>query len=201
MTDPAVARAFEVPHDPQLLRQAARGSEDSFRALYRNHTPSIYRLALRLCGGRAADAEEVVQETWRRAISGASSFQGRGQVRAWLKGIAARVGYEMVRRNQRSERDASAGQAVHPGSSELRHGPTGGRPAAEGRAAVQIDLARAVADLAPGYRAVLVLHDVEGFRHTEIAQLLGISPGTSKSQLSRARKQIRNALGESYASE
>lgn len=196
MTGPAAPVDSQALDEAHLLQRVAEGCEESFLSLYRAHTTPIYRLALRLCAGRSADADEVVQETWRRAVAGASTFQGRSQVRGWLKGIAARVGSEIARRDQRASRDASTAHGAHPGASASPH-----KHRADHRAALQIDLARAVADLAPGYRAVLILHDVEGFRHTEIGQLLGISPGTSKSQLSRARKQIRNALGEDYASE
>ena len=182
--------------EARVLRRVSEGSEEAFLTLYRAHTPHLYRLGLRLCGGRPADAEEVVQETWRRAVSGAASFQGRSQVRRWLKGIAARVALERARQNERRIRDETMGHVVHPGAASPP-----GRASAEGRSAIHIDLARVVAQLAPGYRAVLILHDVEGFRHAEIGKLLGISPGTSKSQLSRARGLIRNALGEEYVRE
>ncbi|NNF29160.1 MAG: RNA polymerase sigma factor [Gemmatimonadetes bacterium] len=196
MTEHAAQVESGARDDARLLQRVAEGCEASFLVLYRAHTTPIYRLALRLCAGRSADAEEVVQETWRRAVAGASTYQGRSQVRGWLKGIAARVGSEIARRDRRADRDPSMAHAAHPGARTSPH-----THRADHRAALQIDLARALADLAPGYRTVLILHDVEGFRHTEIGQLLGISPGTSKSQLSRARKQIRNALGEDYASE
>ena len=183
----------ESPGDGELLERAAGGCEASFRALYRRHTTRLYRLALRLSGGRTGDAEEVVQETWRRAMSRASTFEGRSGVGTWLKGIAVHVGLEQIRRVKRDgpdrSRDGDAGEDDR----------VDGSASTAGRTAVRIDLGRAVADLAPGYRAVLILHDVEGYPHAEIGELLGISPGTSKSQLSRARKQVRSALGEDYA--
>ena len=177
----------------ELLRHVEEGCETSFRRLYRIHTGPLYRMALRLTGGNRADAEEVVQETWRRAVSRASAFEGRSPLRSWLLGIAARVGHEHARKRKRNEGGDQPGQ---PSAIEAAVAGT-----ARAGTASRIDLERAVADLAPGYRAVLVLHDIEGYPHEEIGRMLGISPGTSKSQLSRARTRVRQSLGDDYASE
>lgn len=190
-----MTRGGDAPTDEaELLSRVTEGCEASFRVLYQRHTTVLYRLALRLAGGNAADAEDVVQETWRRAVRGAPSFQHRSPLRSWLVGIAVRVSLEGARGRRRQDRDAASSPL-----SAAPAAPGAGRRAGH-RAASQIDLERAVAQLSPGYRAVLVLHDVEGFKHEEIGKLLGISPGTSKSQLSRARQRVRNALGDDYAS-
>jgi len=146
--------------------------ERSFRALYRRHAGTVYGLALRLCGGRAAQAEDVAQEAWVRATRGLGGFRWGSRLGSWLCGIAVNVWRESCREGFVGEPPAEAVVA----------------PRADG------DLGRIVAGLPPGARAVLVLHDVEGYTHAEIGALLGIEDGTSKSQLAKARAAVRAAL-------
>jgi RNA polymerase sigma-70 factor, ECF subfamily len=163
--------------DETLLGEIARGDEAAFRELYRRHTPAMYAVVLRLVGRRTSDAEDAIQEAWMRAVRGLSGFRRESTLRTWLIGIAIRCALEILRRRA------------------LPHDPlpddvqdTIGSPT------VRLDLEVAVANLADGYRHVLVLHDIEGYTHREIAALLGIDEGTSKSQLSRARRHLRRAL-------
>jgi len=149
--------------------------EPAFRALYRSHSPAVYGLLLRLNGGNTAEAEDALQETWLRAVERLPAFRWESPLRTWLCGIAVRVSME----HMRSRRPDAAQETVDRSSS--------GREAAA-------DLRHAVAALSDGYRQVLVLHDVEGYTHLEIADMLGIEIGTSKSQLSRARRAVREAL-------
>jgi RNA polymerase sigma-70 factor (ECF subfamily) len=149
--------------------------------MYRRHTPSLYRLAMRMTGGRVATAEDVVQEAWTRATTGLPSFERRSSLATWLRAITLRCALERIRA------DVRAGEPM-PGT-DLEGAPTV-------EPAIRLDLERAFEALPTGYRAVLVMHDIEGYRHDEIARLLGVSPGTSKSQLSRARAWMRRALGD-----
>lgn len=158
--------------------------EFAFRALYRAATPSAYGLALRLAGGDAAEAAEVVQEAWVRALERVDRFDG-GAWTPWLRGFVVNCWRERVRRRtRRMEADLPDDQPAG----------AGGDPADPlvDAAAVRA----AVLALPDRYRAVLLLHDVEGYTHDEIAALLGIVPGTSKSQLARARAALRASLGE-----
>lgn len=133
----------------------------------------MYGVALRLVGRRGEDAEDAVQEAWLRAFRGLRTFRGESSLNTWLVGIAVRCALEICRRR----RDADdVGEVAVPAGREA------------------IDLERAVAALAPGYRHVLILHDVYGYTHAEIATLLEIEEGTSKSQLSRARSLMRQLL-------
>lgn len=156
--------------------------EQGFRTLYREHSPALYRFALRLTGGSEADASELVQETWVRAVRKLDTFEGRSSFRTWLHGIASRCASEEARRQRRHPLGAGVDALEAKGSA----------------VEATLDLERAVASLPVGFRAVLVLYDVEGYRHREIAEMLGISRGTSKSQLSRARARVRALLGEEY---
>lgn len=168
------------PEDRQLVeRFLARRDEAAFRALYRRHTPFLYRLLLRLSGGGAQAAEEGVQETWVRAVERLGEFAWRSQLRTWLAGIAIHWSQEDARRRRRDTAELDDATLPAP------------------RATAPIDrmhLERAVSELPDGYRAALLLHDVEGFTHEEIAAALGVDAGTSKSQLFRARRTLRLML-------
>ena len=124
------------------------------------------------------DAEDIVQETWARAVSGLAGFRWESALSTWLCGIAIRCFREQSR--MRKEEPMPEPD------------PT---PASWKGAEPDIDLERGIAALAPGYREVLLLHDVHGYSHEEIGNLLGIDPGTSKSQLSRARGALRERIG------
>jgi RNA polymerase sigma-70 factor, ECF subfamily len=157
---------------------AGSGDEAAFRALYRRHTPALYRLALRLGGGDGPWAEELVQRAWIKAVEGLKSFGWRSSLSTWLGGIAINCARELWR------------EARTRGEAPLEEIPAASSRDADGR----MDLERAIERLPDGYRRVFVLHDVEGYTHEEIGDLLGIETGTSKSQLARARQRLRAAL-------
>ena len=166
--------------DRPLVHDYLRTRSDlAFRALYRRHAPALHALALRLVGGSAADAEDALQETWLRAAAGLTQFRWESSLRTWLCGIAVNCAREVRRRR---------GDSAPPGVVALR--PARADPVAE-----RMDLERAIAGLAEGYREILLLHDVHGYAHREIAQLLQITEMTSRSQLTRARRAVRLALG------
>jgi RNA polymerase sigma-70 factor (ECF subfamily) len=168
--------------DQALVAQYLAGrDETAFIALYRRHTPALFGLATRLAGGERQDAEEIVQEVWLRAAERLSAFRWESSLRTWLSGIVVNGWREKLRSRRREvflEEDAEEmARSGLPPSSVLR-----------------VDVGRAVAELPDGFRTVLLLHDVEGFTHEEIARLLEIGPGTSKSQLARARQAMRRRL-------
>lgn len=154
------------------------GDERAFRELYGRHTPRLYQVALRVMGGSEHDAEDVVQETWVKATEKLGTFRWEAAFSTWLTGIGLNVARQLLRRR---------GRWV-----ELDDAPEPWRPPPNEGA--RIDLERAIALLPAGYRTVLLLHDVEGYRHEEIGGMLGISPGTSKSQLFNARRSLRQVL-------
>jgi RNA polymerase sigma-70 factor, ECF subfamily len=172
-----MVEAVPTPEEDRTLVEAFRreGDERAFQTLFARHGPALYALALRLMGGPGREAEDVVQETWVRAIAGLDGFGWRSALRTWLFGIAIHTAREMLRRR------------------------TPGFPCEEENAlraplrlyAERLDLERAIARLPDGYRAILVLHDVVGLTHAEIGERLGIAAGTSKSQLAHARRALR----------
>jgi RNA polymerase sigma-70 factor (ECF subfamily) len=174
------ATAVAAPTDRWLADRVRRhGDEDAFRTLYGRYTPGLYRFVLRVLGGNEFDAEDVVQQTWVNAVEGLDRFRWDASLRSWLFGIALNGCRGLFRR-----KDASW--------IALEDGPEPAAP--RGRPHERLDLEAALAQLPPGYRTVVVLHDVEGFTHEEIGARLGVSPNTSKSQLSRGRRLLRSLL-------
>lgn len=167
------------PERDQVEEFLKRRDERSFRRLYRAHTPPLYQTALRLAAGVEDDAAEIVQETWIRAVQRLGAFRWESGLRRWLTSIAVNCFREMVRRRSRTVADEGI-EIVDLNAARAMRG-----------AIDRVDLERAIAQLPAGYREVLLLHDVEGYTHEEIGALLDIETGTSKSQLSRARKAMR----------
>lgn len=147
----------------------------------------MWALALRLTGG-ATRAEELVQEAWVRSVEKLDRFEGRSALGTWLCGILVNCYREQ------SKRWARDPLPVDPGAGEREEGQWTETFREEQCRTLAIDVERALAQLAPGYRAVVVLFDINGFSHQEIAQLLGIDEGTSKSQLARGRARLREIL-------
>ena len=168
--DRRLVRCFIDSHD-----------EAAFRELYRAHAAYLYRLALRLTAGRESASQDIVQDTWLRAIPKLPQFRWQSSLRTWLCAVLVNVHREELRRRARdADRAAEARRRLSVvGDAEPNESS---------------DLERVIAELPDGYREVLVLHDIEGYTHREIATLLGIEEGTSKSQLSRARRTLRTKL-------
>jgi len=155
--------------------------EASFRALYREATPYLWAFARRLSGGGGDEAEELVQETWVRGVERLDRFRGEASFSSWLGGILLNV----WRERRRELRWAADDDPV----ARLDEEP----PLPD--AASAIDLERALAELPDGARAVVLLHDLEGWTHEEIAGRLDIPAGTSKRRLFDARRRLRRRLG------
>jgi RNA polymerase sigma-70 factor (ECF subfamily) len=178
------SEAVALDSDRALAEQVLAGDELAFRQLYRRHTPRLFLVVLRLVGGVEEDAEDVVQETWLKAAERLGSFRWEAAFASWLTAIGINVALETLRRRgRRREVDLPEDH-----ESLRTSGPT---PLA---ALDPVDLERAIGALPEGYRTVLLLHDVEGYRHEEIAERLGVTAGTSKSQLFHARRSLRAAL-------
>jgi RNA polymerase sigma factor (sigma-70 family) len=158
------------------------GDEQAFRELYRRHTPRLIGFVYRLLAGANPEDEDVVQETWIRACERLEQFQWRSTFSTWLLGIGLNVVRDRLRRSGRSRQVPSDRFPDPPG------------PHADHEA--RIDLERAIHMLPDDYRMVLVLHDIEVMKHHEISERLEIQVGTTKSQLFRARRMIRQWLSE-----
>ena len=167
----------------RLVREAQQGDLVAFERLYRDNERKVFGLCFRLSSDPAL-AEELTQEVFVRAWRKLSSFRGDSAFSSWLYPLTVNVA--LSERRSRKRRDARIVATEDPAS--LERAPRTPAPEAS------FDLEKAMAALPPGARAVFVLHDVEGRTHEEIASLLGLAAGTSKAQLHRARRLLREAL-------
>lgn len=165
-----------------LVEQAQRGERRAFETLYREHVGRVYALCLRMSGD-ADRAEELTQDVFVRAWSRLSSFRGDSAFGTWLHRIAVNAVLQKRRGDRRRELRVETRDALELDA-----------PAPRERPGDRMDLERAVAALPEGARAVFVLHDVQGYKHHEIADMMGLAVGTTKAQLHRARRLLREAL-------
>ncbi len=166
-----------------LIERAREGDAAAERALYDGHVDRVYRLAYRLVGSDAL-AQDVTQDTFIRAFGRLGEFRGDSAFGSWLHAITVSVALNSRRQTtRRNERETTLDDALTTVSTRRTAEPD-----------LKQRLAESIDALAPGYRAVFVMHDVEGYTHEEIGQTLGIQAGTSKAQLSRARAKLREAL-------
>ena len=182
--DPAPADA-----DRDLVRAAAMGDASAFEALYRRHSRRVYAVVWRLAGGQAARAEDLVQDAFIRAWQALPAFRFESAFSTWLHRLAVNVALMEIRARAGAEDRETDDSALE----YLPSHDTAGQRMRE-----QLDLERAVATLPERARAVLVLHDIEGWKHEEIAVELGMAVGSSKAQLHRARGLLRQRLGDGH---
>jgi RNA polymerase sigma-70 factor (ECF subfamily) len=185
------APAHEVPDamapDLDLCRQAASGNLAAFELIYQRYHRRTYSLTLRMTNSQT-EAEDLTQEVFIQLFRKIGSFRGDSAFSTWLHRLTVnQVLMHFRRRSVKNEKTSDDGempeQTVH-GTSNPNKMPVIDR----------IALKKAIGELPNGYRNVFVLHDIEGFEHEEVARLLGISIGTSKSQLHKARLKLRGLL-------
>ena len=179
--------ASAAPTEPSDAALAAAGDRKAFERLYRAHVGRVYALCARMAADRAL-AEELTQDVFVRVWEKLASFRGESSFGTWIHRVAVNVVLNRLQTEKR-DRKRSASTSDEEDGDGIASLPA--RPTAPGD---RMDLERAVAGLPPGARRVFVLHDIEGFRHEEIAEQLGITSGGSKAQLHRARMLLREAL-------
>lgn len=157
---------------------------ESFEAMYRQQAPRIYSLACRMAGSRE-DGEDLVQEIFLQAYRKLGSFKGDSTIGTWLYRLALNHCLDYVRSRQAKMKKVTESLDAEPAMAPAARKTT---PIAK------IDLERALEQLPDGCREAFVLHDIEGFDHKEVARLLGVAEGTSKSQVFKARLKLRALL-------
>ncbi|MCU0255305.1 MAG: RNA polymerase sigma factor [Vicinamibacterales bacterium] len=172
--------------EADLAARLRAGDTRAYEELYRRHGPRLYNLAYRMLG-QAADAEDLLQETFLQVFRRIDSFKGDAALGTWLYRLAMNLCLDRLR--------SKAGRADRQTSSveDIREWRLAGRGPLDGHVG-RIDLERAIARLPDACRAAFLLHDVEGFEHQEVGRMLGVSDGTSKSQVHKARLRIRAFL-------
>jgi RNA polymerase sigma-70 factor (ECF subfamily) len=170
--------------DAELVVRCQAGDVDAFEMLYRQHAPRIYSLACRMAGS-PQEGEDLLQEIFLQVHRKLGSFRGDATLGTWLYRLALNLCLDFVR--SRQARMKAVTDAIDEEG--------GFEPAAPRETPVaRLDLERAVQQLPDGYRAAFVLHDVEGLDHREVGEMLGISEGTSRSQVFKARMKLRAML-------
>lgn len=174
--------------EKQRVDKARAGDRLAFEKLYRSHCDRIYGLCWRMCGGDAALAEDMVQEAFVRAWNKLHLFKGDSKFGTWLHRLAVNVVLSdrriRVKRLKREQAFSDDVERVQVGDRDVFSG-------------LRKDLEAAIAGLPERARTVLILYDVEGYQHNEIAEMTGMAVGSSKAQLHRARKLIQETLKDS----
>jgi RNA polymerase sigma-70 factor (ECF subfamily) len=171
--------------EPDLIARVLAGDRIAARELYDAHSPRVFRLAFRLTGD-ADLAREFTQDTFVRAFAQLGKFRGDSALSTWLHRITVTVVANAMRKVKRFRERETDLEDVHPiGSDGMVVDPV-----------LRERLHRAIDALPEIYRTTLIMHDIEGYTHTEIAEVLGVAEGTCKSRLSQARAQLRAALAD-----
>lgn len=175
-----------------VIARARSGDLAALETLYRAFETPVYNLALRMLR-RPEEAEDVLQETFLEVVKSIRQYRGEGHLWGWVRRIAASKALMRIRRNEvRVAEEFDEESGTGPAAAVARVGPVGVVPE-------RIDLERAFERLGETSRAVVWLHDVEGYTHEEIAELMGKTVSFSKSQLARAHARLRRLLGEEGA--
>lgn len=169
--------------DEDLVQRAQAGETPAFERLYERHVHRIYALCLRMVTDRQR-AEELTQDVFVRAWEKIPTFEFRSQFGTWLHRLGVNVILGDIRAAGRRHQRVGTVEDLSDFESEVK----------EAMPETRMDLERAIAALPEGAKEILILHDIEGYRYREIAELAGIAEGTVKSQLSRARRLVREAL-------
>jgi RNA polymerase sigma-70 factor (ECF subfamily) len=168
--------------EAELIERCRLREPGAFEQLYREHAVRVYNLACRLSGS-LTEGEDLAQEVFVQVYRKLDSFRGDAALGTWIYRLATNLCLDHLRRRR------VPGRENEPLDDTVNTAASTPPIAAD-----SMDLERAIARLSPGYRAAFVLHDVEGFNHHEIAAILGIAEGTSKSQVHKARLKLREYL-------
>lgn len=178
--------------EAEAIRRAQRGDPEAFERLYRLHSRRVYSVVLRMVGN-TAEAEDLTQEAFLQLFRKIHTFRGDSAFSTWLHRLAVNV--VLMKLRKKTLPVTSLDETIEP--DDESSGPKteiGGPDQTLAGSIDRLNLERAVEQLPPGYRAVFLLHDVQGFEHNEIAELMECSIGNSKSQLHKARTRLREIL-------
>jgi len=184
----------EVPEtaETKAVEAAKQGSAEAFEFLYHAHKRRIYSLCLRMTGNQA-EAEDLTQEAFLQVFRKIGTFRGEAAFSTWMHRLA--VNLVLMRLRKKGVSTLSLEEPVESDSGESRKRDVGAPDIALIGSVDRVTLERAMQALPAGYRKIFYLHDVEGYEHQEIAELIGCSVGNSKSQLHKARMKLRDLLG------
>jgi len=182
--------------EAEAIERAKQGDAESFEGLYVLHKRRVYSLCLRMTGN-TAEAEDLTQEAFLQLYRKIATFRGESAFSTWLHRLAVNV--VLMRLRKKGLPQVSLEETLEPQQEDGPRKDIGTRDNVLAGSIDRINLERAIERLPPGYRIVFVLHDIEGYEHNEIAEMLGCSIGNSKSQLHKARMKLRDLLKTSRA--
>jgi RNA polymerase sigma-70 factor (ECF subfamily) len=182
--------------EQEAIDRAKQGDSECFEALYGLHKRRVYSLCLRMVGN-TAEAEDLTQEAFLQLFRKIATFRGESAFSTWLHRLAVNVVLMHLRKKGLPE--VSLEETLEPQNEDGPRKDVGARDNALSGAIDRVNLERSIESLPPGYRIIFVLHDVEGYEHNEIAEMMGCSIGNSKSQLHKARMKLRDLLKLSQA--
>ncbi len=183
-------RKEPVPEN-DLIRRAKAGDVHAFEELYNQNRRRVFSLCLRVVNDIAL-AEDLTQEAFLQVYRKLHTFRGDSSFSTWLHRLTLNIALMHLRR--KSVRTTSIEETLLPPTEETGEKRYGNEDRRLQHSITRIVLERAIRELPPGYRLVFVLHDVEGYEHREVAEMLGCSIGNSKSQLHKARLRLLNLL-------
>jgi RNA polymerase sigma-70 factor (ECF subfamily) len=184
--------------EAEAIRFAVEGDHDAFERLYKLHSRRVYSLCLRLAGN-PTDAEDLTQEAFLQLFRKIHTFRGESQFSTWLHRLTLNV--VLMRRRRKRHPEVSLDATSESDDSDSKPILDPGAPDLRLSGAIdRVNLEKALEKLPDGYREMFILHDVEGYEHNEIANILGCSVGNSKSQLFKARVRLRQLLREAVRS-
>jgi RNA polymerase sigma-70 factor (ECF subfamily) len=182
--------------EAEAIDRAKEGCAESFAALYALHKRRVYSLCLRMTGN-TAEAEDLTQEAFLQLYRKIATFRGESAFSTWLHRLAVNVVLMHLRKKGLPE--VSLQETLEPQEEDGPKKDIGARDNVLAGSIDRVNLERAIESLPPGYRIIFVLHDIEGYEHNEIAEMMGCSIGNSKSQLHKARMKLRDLLKVSRA--
>ena len=182
--------------EQEAIERAKQGDAESFEALYGLHKRRVYSLCLRMTGN-TAEAEDLTQEAFLQLFRKIATFRGESAFSTWLHRLTVNVVLMHLRKKGLPQ--VSLEETLEPQQEDGPKKDVGARDNVLAGSIDRVNLQRSIECLPPGYRIVFVLHDVEGYEHNEIAEMMGCSIGNSKSQLHKARMKLRELLKLSQA--
>lgn len=182
--------------EAEAIDRAKRGDAAAFEVLYALHKRRVYSLCLRMTSN-VAEAEDLTQEAFLQLYRKIATFRGDSAFSTWLHRMTVNV--VLMRLRKKGLPEVSLEETLEPQQEDGPRKDIGARDDALAGAIDRVNLERAIESLPPGYRIIFLLHDVEGYEHNEIAEMMGCSIGNSKSQLHKARMKLRDLLRLSRA--
>jgi len=177
--------------EAEAIDRAKNGDGYSFELLYTMHKRRVYSLCLRMVGN-TAEAEDLTQEAFLQLYRKIATFRGESAFSTWLHRLSVNVVLMHLRKKGLNE--VSLEETIEPQQEDGPKKDLGARDNVLAGSIDRVNLERAIESLPPGYRIIFVLHDIEGYEHNEIAEMMGCSIGNSKSQLHKARMKLRDLL-------